>query len=235
MTCRIFAGLCAIFIIAGSVFAMPKPTRDFYVNDFAGVLSAAHKNAILSGAKSLSEETGTQIVVVTLETLDGMPIEEYANTLLNRWKIGDRRNNGVLFLIVPSERQTFIEVGYGLEGALTDGTVGQILDKDVLPYFQRGDFSQGIVNGFARIRFAVRGEFTEPLPNSGDRIFLGIFYFVLLFVSIYWLSGGRSMFGWFGGGRGGSGRRSRRASKRGSSGSRGGGGSSGGGGARRRW
>jgi uncharacterized protein len=232
MIYRFFAGLCAIFIITGSVFAMPKPTRDFYVNDFADVLSAAQKNAILSKAKSLGEETGTQIVIVTLRTLDGMPIEKYANMLFNRWKIGDKRNNGVLFLIVPSERQTFIEVGYGLEGALTDGMVGRILDNDVLPHFRRGDFSQGTVNGFDRIWSTVRREFTEPLPKSGDRIFLGIFYLGLLFVPIYWLSGGRSMFRWFGGGRGGSGRRSRWTSKSGSSGR---GGSSGGGGARRRW
>jgi uncharacterized protein len=231
MTCRrFFAGVFAIFIISGAGFAMPKPTRDFYVNDFANVLSASHKGAVLSRARGLSEQTGTQIVVVTVVSLEEQAIEEYANKLLNLWKIGDKRNNGVLFLIAPVERRAFIEVGYGLEGALTDGAVGQILDTYVLPHFRQDNFSQGILDGFGEILAAVSGEFTAPLPKTELKIFVGILYFIILFISIYWLIGGKSLFGLFG--IVGIFARSRRHGGRPSSGR---GGSSGGGGARRRW
>ena len=117
-----------------------------YVRDFAGVLSSTAKQTVENMAKELEEKTGAQLVVVLIETLQGASIEEYANTLFRQWGIGQReQNNGVLLLIAPNERESRIEVGYGLEGRLPDGKTGRIQDEYLIPYLMEGDYDSGII------------------------------------------------------------------------------------------
>jgi len=107
----------------------PQPTSNFYVNDFADILSADTEQAIMDASVPLAQQTGAQIVVVTIDTMDGQDIETYANTLFREWGIGDaKKNNGLLLLIAYEDRQSRVEVGYGLEGALNDGKTGRIQD-----------------------------------------------------------------------------------------------------------
>ena len=117
----------AIFILAISNFVLAAeiptaPTKNIYVADYAAMIDDATKNQILAIGGELDKKYKAQIVVVTLDNLGGSSIEEYANELFNSWGIGDKDlNNGVLILIAKNERRFRIEVGYGLEGAITDG------------------------------------------------------------------------------------------------------------------
>lgn len=139
---------------------IPDATSDFYVNDFAGILSQSTKDYIIEANKDLNAKTGAQIVVTTIDTLDGEDIETYANEMFRSYGIGDReKNNGVLFLIVSGDRKLRIEVGYGLEGAINDAKAGRILDTYVIPSLQNDEWDKGILNGFQAIAEETAAEY----------------------------------------------------------------------------
>lgn len=143
----------------------PTPNRDFYVYDQAGLLSPSDAAAMIAAGESLAARDGTQVVVVTVRSLSGHAIETYATTLFRDWGIGHReKNNGVLLLIAQEERQSRIEVGYGLEAVLTDGWCGTVLDR-MGRRFQAGDFSAAIREAYAAL--AVRaGGGLEAAPDA---------------------------------------------------------------------
>ena len=96
----------------------------------------------------LEQQTSSEIAVATVESLDGMSVEEYANRLFKEWGVGQaKQDNGVLVLVAPNEREMRIEVGYGLEGVLPDGLAGQVIRDDFTPRFRENDYSGGIRNG----------------------------------------------------------------------------------------
>lgn len=108
---------------------IPNPTAEFYSNDFANVVDDATERDIVSMGESTFKATdGGQIVFVTIDSLNGATIEEYANTLFNKWKIGTK-DKGILFILSMKDRQSRIEVGYGYEGVLTDLQSSKLLDK----------------------------------------------------------------------------------------------------------
>lgn len=130
----------------------PKPTAaaGIYVQDYAQVLSAEDKRKLLSIGQELDNKTTAQLSVVTVKTLDGQPIEDYALSILREWGIGSKeKNNGALIVVAVQDRRSRIEVGYGLEGLLTDGLTGRIQDQAMIPYFRKGNYAAGIVNGYA--------------------------------------------------------------------------------------
>lgn len=130
----------------------PKPTAaaGIYVQDYAQVLSAEDKSRLLSIGQELDNKTTVQLAVVTVKTLDGQPIEDYALSILREWGIGSKeKNNGALIVVAVQDRRSRIEVGYGLEGLLTDGLTGRIQDQAMIPYFRKGNYAAGIVNGYA--------------------------------------------------------------------------------------
>ena len=155
-----------IFILILSIFktnsnaTTVSPTTDFYVNDYAKLLNDETKNYIISTNKSLYNQTGSQIVVVTLTNLDGNSLEEYATELFRNFGIGSKeKNNGVLLLLALEERQFRIEVGYGLEGVLTDGKTGRIQDEYIIPYLKQNNWNEGIKNGYSAILNIVADEY----------------------------------------------------------------------------
>ena len=108
---------------------VPNPTAEFYSNDFANILNDSTEKDIVSMGESIFKSTeGGQVVFVSIETLNGNTIEEYANTLFNKWKIGTK-DKGVLFILSMNERESRIEVGYGYEGILTDLQSNKLLLK----------------------------------------------------------------------------------------------------------
>lgn len=130
----------------------PKPTAaaGIYVQDYAQVLSAEDKRRLLSIGQELDDKTTAQLAVVTVKTLDEQPIEDYALAILREWGIGSKeKNNGALIVVAVQDRRSRIEVGYGLEGLLTDGLTGRIQDQAMIPYFRKGNYAAGIVNGYA--------------------------------------------------------------------------------------
>jgi uncharacterized protein len=226
------------------------------VVDEAGLLTPAERQSLTETLKAHEEATGNQVVVVTLRSLQGTPIEDYGYQLGRFWGIGQQgKDNGVLLIVAANERKVRIEVGYGLEGALTDATSRVIIERIMAPAFQSGQFGPGIVAGVGAILKVISNE-RGPLPHQrtigADRSSVGLLPailifggFVLLMWLVYrnrrssyyaspgrrrgtWIGYGGGIGGGFGGGFGGSG-------SGGGGGFSGGGGSFGGGGASGDW
>ena len=117
----------------------------------------------------MQQKTGAQIVVVTIKSLEGESIEEYATNLFRNFGIGDsQKNNGVLLLCSTGDRQFRIEVGYGLEGTLTDGKTGRIQDTYIIPYLKNNNYNDGIKNGFNAILNEVTNEYQITISGRED-------------------------------------------------------------------
>lgn len=145
--------LVIYLLLAGAALAQPQippaPTHGIYVQDHAGVLDSETKSKINSLGSKLAAKTKAQIVVLTVKSLEGASLDEYALEVLRRWGIGDKQlNNGVLVLVAVNDRQSRIEVGYGLEGALNDARTGAVQDDYMIPYFTANDYNKGIWNGY---------------------------------------------------------------------------------------
>src|ERR1044072_2614703 len=124
------------------------PALSGRVVDDAGVLDAATRESLRAKLAALEAKTGDQLVVATVKSLNGNSVEEYANRLFRRWQLGQRgKNNGVLLLHAPAERKIRIEVGYGLEGTLTDAITKYIIQNAITPRFKANDFSGGMTRG----------------------------------------------------------------------------------------
>lgn len=172
----LFLTLLFVLFLSVPVYAIdiPKPTSDFYVNDFSGILSQETKDYIMDMNLKVNEATGAQVVVVTMETLDGDDLETFATDLFRSYGIGDReKNNGVLLLVVTKDRDIRIEVGYGLEGAINDAKAGRILDNYVISYLSEGKWDEGIVNGFNAIMEEVETEYNLELENDAPVRYTG--------------------------------------------------------------
>ena len=128
------------------VEAIIKPNNSFYVNDSANILLNKTEEYIIKNSQFLYRNNGSQIVVVTINSLDNMTLEEYANTLFNEWGIGNKnKNNGVLILLVLEERKSRIEIGNGLEKIFTNEKTSEYQDKYLIPYLNRDKYDEGIL------------------------------------------------------------------------------------------
>jgi uncharacterized protein len=134
--------------IAGAGAATTYPALTGRVVDQAGVLNAITRADLETKLAALEQKSGIQLVVATVSSLDGQDIEPYANDLFREWKLGEaKKNNGALLLIAPNERRVRIEVGYGLEGTLTDAISKVIIANAIAPRFKAGDFNGGVTRG----------------------------------------------------------------------------------------
>lgn len=128
------------------------PPHQGLVNDFAGVIPPEMEVEMRSRAREVLQKTGASIVVVTIPTLGENYISDYANKLYHAWGIGKKgEDRGVLILFVLKERKIRIETGYGLEGVLPDGRVGEILRNDMIPLLKEGQYGQGLLNGLKSV------------------------------------------------------------------------------------
>jgi uncharacterized protein len=142
--------LALLFTLASAALAaaLNFPALTGRVVDQANVMSAATRSALDDKLKALEDKSGIQLVVATVSSLEGQEIEPYANQLFRNWKLGEeKKNNGVLFLVAPNEHKVRVEVGYGLEGTLTDATSKIIILNAVAPRFKAKDFDGGISRG----------------------------------------------------------------------------------------
>lgn len=138
----------ALVLAATLALAQTFPTLTGRVVDDAGILSPETKAALEPKLADLEAKSGIQLVVATVPSLQGQEIEPYANELFRTWKLGQAdKNNGVLLLVAPNERRVRIEVGYGLEGTLTDALSSVIISNAITPRFKAGDFSGGVSRG----------------------------------------------------------------------------------------
>ena len=143
-----FFKLCVLFAVLAplTAHAYVSPGKPIgYVNDFAHVLSASDVQALESKLQSLKTQTGDEVVVATIPTLGDETVESYANDLFQEWGIGQKgKDNGALILVALNEHKIRIEVGYGLEGDLTDLQSGNIIRKVMTPAFKNNDYAGGI-------------------------------------------------------------------------------------------
>jgi uncharacterized protein len=176
--------LVAALLVATMVAAIDVPYLSGRINDQAGLLGDSFETGLDGKLRQLEEETGAQVAVLTIVSLDGDPIEDFSIRVVETWKLGRAGvDDGVLILIVRDDRRMRIEVGYGLEGALTDAQAGRIIDVLMAPRFRSGDFEGGIDAAVEAVSSAIRGEALvlpeEPARgrgmNPGSLIFFLIF------------------------------------------------------------
>ncbi len=158
--CSILLAMLAGSSLTAGAQEAYEPTAQFFVNDFAGVISDDAERRMVETGQALQQQTGAQIVAVTVPSLDGQSVEDYAIDLANDWGIGqESEDNGVLLLIAVEERQLRIEVGLGLEGALPDGKTGRIMDTYMVPSLREDDFSAGMLEGYLAVAAQVYAEY----------------------------------------------------------------------------
>ena len=137
-----------VLCISGFVLAASYPPLTGRVNDQAGILDAGARTGLEARLKDLEDKSGIQLVIATVKSLEGQAVEPYANELFRIWKLGEQvKNNGVLLLVAPNERKVRIEVGYGLEGTLTDALSKLIIANAIVPRFKTQDYAGGIGRG----------------------------------------------------------------------------------------
>ena len=151
------AWVCLTCAVAAQTLTFPALTGR--VVDQAGVLSAEDRAALTATLASLEAKTTDQLVVVILKSLQGTSIEDYGYQLGRRWQLGQKdKNNGALLIVAASERKVRIEVGYGLEGTLTDALTRYIIETSILPRFKAGDLPGGIRLGTGQIVQVLTGD-----------------------------------------------------------------------------
>jgi uncharacterized protein len=163
--------ICFVLLVAISAHAaMPTfPSLTGRVVDDANILNSATRQDLTEALARHEQATGEQVVVVTLPSLQGYTIEDFGYQLGRAWGIGQRgTNTGALLIVAPNEHKVRIEVGYGLEGKLTDAESRVIIDRDILPAFRRGDSDAGVTAGVAAILTALGGDLPEGQPR-GDK------------------------------------------------------------------
>ncbi len=194
---------CILFSFVQAQDLLPKPSPARLVTDMANVLSSEQKEILERKLVALDDSSSNQIAVVLLKTLDGYPIEEYANKLFRAWGIGNKAtNNGILILVSVDEHKIRIEIGYGLEGAIPDIVTASIIRNDIVPNFKTGEYYRGIDLATNSLAKAAVGEYKvkrdkKPMVGSkggGKQI---ITFLIILVVVIIMISRGR------GGGGGG--------------------------------
>ena len=157
----IVAGLVLCWLMP-LAFALDFPPLTGRVVDQAGVINAATRATIEAKSKALEDKSGIQLVVATVKSLQGGDIETYGNQLFRFWKLGEaKKNNGVLLLVAPAEHKVRVEVGYGLEGTLTDALSSVIISSAIVPRFKTGDFSGGIDRGVDGVIGVLSGDAAE--------------------------------------------------------------------------
>ncbi|MFH1664847.1 MAG: TPM domain-containing protein [Candidatus Omnitrophota bacterium] len=212
--------VCAARVCAAAEARFERPAG--YVNDYAGVLSRGAKAEIEALLGEVEKKTTAEVAVVTVKTTSPLTIEQYAVELFRKWGIGKKgADNGVLLLLAVSDRRVRIEVGYGLEDAITDADSSIIIDRLMVPAFQKGGYDLGIASGVVplvkiiRDKYGVQLDISRGMPETPDMparggasaagSLLTLLFFILIFGfrfgSLFFLMGSGGGY-WSGGGRG---------------------------------
>ena len=183
--------LIFVLLLPFPAYGLDVPRLQGYVNDYAGMISPSVKSRIEEELRAFEQSDSTQIVILTIPSLEGENLEEFSIKVGETWKIGQQgEDNGILFIVSNQERRIRIEVGRGLEGNLTDLMAGRIIDQVISPRFKQGDFDGGFLTGVSALIGATRGEFkAEQRParrrQSGFPPFLTFLMFLGIFTLIF--------------------------------------------------
>lgn len=156
--------LLSVFSLAAADFTVPRHTS--WVVDEAQVFSKEEKDRILSAIQKLEKATdGGQMAVVTLKSLNGISIEEAGIKIADAWKVGNRgKDDGAILVIVPSERQMRLEIGYGWEGSINDARAGDII-RGLKPFFRAERYADGAVYAVGQVQKLITGTAPENVPE----------------------------------------------------------------------
>ncbi|NEN75537.1 YgcG family protein [Pelistega sp. NLN82] len=181
---RLLLGLL-LLVSASSLWAQESaiPALSNYATDTTGTLSASELERLNRQLKALDQETGSQIFILMIPTVQPDTIESYAVRVFEAWKVGRKGiDDGVLFVIAKEDRRNRIEVGYGLEGAIPDVVASRLLRNTVAPYFQQGQFVQGIEAAVAEMIQLIKKEnLPQQQTRSDDADGLGLAGLVIIF------------------------------------------------------
>ena len=194
---KYFVSILLSLFFASSIFALSVPNLTSPIVDNANLISDGVEQNINNQLEDLSDSTGIQLAVLTIPTLEGEVLESYSMKVAETWELGSaEKDTGVLLLIALEERSIRIEVGYGLEGVLTDTKCGLIIRNVIAPEFRNGNYQAGIVNAVNNMVGLVKGDeslvskrvLNESSGDSGAFIFMGVvllygFIFVMAVIS----------------------------------------------------
>ena len=207
MSLRLVVALSLLLAASAHAAPAPVPTPLGFVSDYADVIDAATAAALSARIDELRQKTGAEIAVVTVTTTQPDTAFDYAMRLADAWKPGPKgKDNGVVFLVSVADHDLFILTGYGIEGALPDGLVGEIREREIVPRFKAGDMAGGIRAGVERMAAVIAHEYgvtlsgAPPAPErrrdpAGVSISPGVMLLLLLFFAAL------SVMSRFGGGR----------------------------------
>ena len=217
---RFLAAILVCLCVINPAWAAPKfPALSGRVVDGANILSSDTKADLTQKLAALEQSTSRQLVVVTIPSLGGYEISDYGYQLGRAWGLGQKTlNNGILFIIAPTEHKTRIEVGYGLEPIITDAFSSVVIQTQVLPKFRQGDFNGGVEAGADALIQQLSLETSEaekraaaaeqqPRGDTGGGGLSGLIILLFIFIAIFRVFGGWGLlpFLFMGGGRGGGG------------------------------
>lgn len=178
----LFINICAFAKVD-----IPNHTDRFFINDYANVIDSETEDYIFEKGKAYNANGGPQVVVLTMESIDGNDLEDFSIETARKWGIGDKdADNGVLILLVMDSRDIRIEVGYGLEGVLNDGKCGRFI-RNATDSLSAGDYSEGI----KQIYDSVIGELEDPTPDEEDdddtmvEIMTYVVFFIVLAIVVF--------------------------------------------------
>lgn len=197
MSMRPWLGLLILlgWLLSSPAQALDVPPLSGHVNDYANLLAPQTELKIENFLQDFEKSDSTQLAVLTIPSLEGEAVEEFALKAAEAWGLGQKeKDNGALLLVAKTERKVRIEVGYGLEGRLTDLLAGRIIDHEITPRFRAGDFDGGIIAGVVAMAEAVRGEYqgTGQTKRKKERHPLGFLAMLLFFgPALLALGGGR--------------------------------------------
>ncbi|WP_425351572.1 TPM domain-containing protein [Phyllobacterium brassicacearum] len=186
---RLLLAAVLLLLMLASAFTAELPALTGRVVDAANVIDPATREQITQKLAAFEAKSSDQVVVVTVPSLDGEEIEPYSNRLYRAWALGQKQeNNGVLLVVAPNDRKVRIEVGYGLEGTLTDLLSKLIIENAIIPGFRSGDFSGGISRGVDGILTVLSGDAAELEARARRNIqeeSSDVDWFMLIFVTIF--------------------------------------------------
>jgi len=178
---------CAVLAAATGALALDVPPRpQARLSDYAGLIDPAARASLESGLARFEAATSSQIAVAIFPSLEGESLEDFTNRVFAAWTLGQSgRDNGVLLAIFIAEKRARIEVGYGLEGALTDAVSARVLRERLTPAFREGRYAEGIASAVAAIEEATRGEFrADEASRTRNTARAELLRAVLIFVII---------------------------------------------------
>ena len=166
-TLGLLISLAFLFAVPHSAVSLSVPPLKGHVNDYADLLSGSERIALESMLRNFEARTTDQVVLLTLPSLEGDSLEDFSIRVAEQWKIGQKgKDNGAIFLVAVKDRKLRIEVGYGLEGVLTDAECSGIIRHTVTPLFRQGRYEQGIRAGLNSILQTIDGEWQVQATNE---------------------------------------------------------------------